>query len=570
MSRYVAEFSDTGAHGHCRDLLERAGLESGMVLDLGCGSGPLAEQVAALGLEYVGADVDQVALGELADRGFEAHTLDLRGDEAALDAALAAVVGGRPVVAVLLLDVIEHLVDPGPTLRAVGRLGTIERRPLLVVSIPNVSHVDIGAKLLAGRWDTTKLGLLDDTHLRFFNAARVDETMAAAGWCEADAYDVVNPVSDQQFPADAPVLRSGVPLRQLLTRVRKSADPHGETYQFVRSFRHSPSPTELSSSQAVLEDGSSAPFLSVVVHASGSGAGLSAVLHDLAEQTLPDVEVLVCYNDRAGGAEPARVPDRLRHAVRELKAEPDWRNGAIAEAAGRYLAFLDDRTRVAPEFVATIHRIAEEAPARVVQLGVHVIENAQADAQRSYSALVDGRPQVDLDPLDLVNLRPFGSVVLAAHAVPREASITTGVRFPSEPRIGSASLFLIRCVELCGIARTSEPMSAVEVGAVRPLADDLGYLKEELGRDTLVLPAGAASQLLLLRETFAGVVPERDELADRLAAANDQLGAVSALLVQRQDELVRLTSRVNALQAAQDRRLGTRLRRHLGRLARSV
>jgi SAM-dependent methyltransferase len=571
VSRYAADFRDDGAHGHCRDLLERARLESGLVLDLGCGSGPLAEQVTALGLEYVGTDVDQTALGELADRGFEAHALDLQVEDHALDAALAAVVGDRTIVAVLLLDVIEHLVDPGTTLRAIARLGTDEIRPLVVVSIPNVSHVDIGAKLLAGRWDTTKVGLLDDTHLRFFNAARIEETMAAAGWREVDAHDVVNPFSDQQFPADAPVLRHGVPLRHFLTRIRGSADAYGDTYQFVRSFEPGPSPTELPDGRSALEGVPSAPFLSVVVQVSGSGDGLSAVLRDLAEQTLADFEVLVTYDDLAEGADLAGVPGAIDHDVRVLKSGPDGRNRAIAEAAGRYLSFVDDRTRLAPEFVATIHRLADEAPGQVVQLGAHLIDNATpADAQRTYGELVVGRSRAELDPLDLVNIQPYGSIVLAAHAVPRQACATTGVRFAPEPRIGSATLFLLRCVELCGIARTHEPVTAIETRVVRPLADDLEFLKVKLGADPLLLPAGAASQLLHLRATLAAVVPERDELAGRLAAANDRLGALSALLVQRQDQLTRLTAEVGGLRAAKNRRIGTRVRRRLGRLARRV
>jgi 2-polyprenyl-3-methyl-5-hydroxy-6-metoxy-1,4-benzoquinol methylase len=72
VSRYTAEFGAEGAHGHARDLLARAGLKSGVVLDLGSASGPLAEPIADLGFTYVGADVDRAAVDELASRGFEA------------------------------------------------------------------------------------------------------------------------------------------------------------------------------------------------------------------------------------------------------------------------------------------------------------------------------------------------------------------------------------------------------------------------------------------------------------------------------------------------------------------
>ena len=173
-------------------------------------------------------------------RGFEGHVLDLSGDEDAVHGALAALVGDRPLAAVLLLDVIEHLVDPGPLLRALARLDAERGGVHLIASIPNVTHVDVGIKVLLGRWDLTKIGLLDDTHVRFYNERLVNETLAGGGWVEADADDVVNPFSDQLFPADAPALRPGVPIRQLLWRLRMAAAGHGETYQFVRRYVRDP------------------------------------------------------------------------------------------------------------------------------------------------------------------------------------------------------------------------------------------------------------------------------------------------------------------------------------------
>jgi 2-polyprenyl-3-methyl-5-hydroxy-6-metoxy-1,4-benzoquinol methylase len=563
VSRYTAEFGAEGAHGHARDLLARAGLKSGVVLDLGSASGPLAEPIADLGFTYVGADVDRAAVDELASRGFEAHLLDLRGDDDELDAALAAIVGDRPVAAVLLLDVIEHLVDPGPTLRAVARLGSPEHRPLLVVSLPNVSHVDLGAKLLAGRWDLTKIGLLDDTHVRFFNAERMAETLAAAGWRQVDEHDVVNPFSDQQFPADAPVLRASVPLRQFLLRVRTSADPYGETYQFVRSFVQSPAAMEPPAGKPAAGGRSDGPFLSVVVRVS-AGGDESAVLRDLSDQTMSDFEVILSHAD---GADQAATAYEGSQPVRQLKPESDWRNGAIGTAEGRYVAFVDDRTRLAPGYVAELRRITEAMPSRVAQVGAVQIEHPRPGGEvRSYPHLVESATPVDLDPLDLVTAQPFGSVVLAAHAVPREACVTTGVRFPPEPRPGSATLFLLRCIELCGIVRSPEPVTAVEPVAVRAVADDLRYLRDGLGAAPLVIPPGAASSLLQMRDDLTVVVSKRDDLAAQLAAVQDQLGSLQALLLQRQEEIARLAADVDARRSI----LTRRLRRRLARIARRI
>ena len=297
MKEYPREFGEEGSHGHCHRLLARSGLRGGLVLDLGCSSGPLAEPVADLGFDYVGADIDQAAgRARSWPAGFEGHVLDLSGDEDAVHGALAALVGDRPLAAVLLLDVIEHLVDPGPLLRALARLDAERGGVHLIASIPNVTHVDVGIKLLLGRWDLTKIGLLDDTHVRFYNERLVNETLAGGGWVEADADDVVNPFSDQLFPADAPALRPGVPIRQLLWRLRMAAAGHGETYQFVRRYVRDPEAAAAVPRAPVYEvipDDDDKTFLAVIVGPSGGGPDAAAPLFgDLAAQTTDDLEVV--------------------------------------------------------------------------------------------------------------------------------------------------------------------------------------------------------------------------------------------------------------------------------------
>jgi SAM-dependent methyltransferase len=573
VKQYSGEFRDDSAHGHSYQLLARAGVESGLVIDLGSASGPLAEPVAGLGFDYVGADIDRAALDELAGRGFEAHELDLRLDEDALLAALSSIAAGRAVAAVLMLDVIEHLVDPGPVLRAAARLGEGgSGAPLLIVSIPNVTHVDIAAKLLVGRWDLTKIGLLDDTHVRFYTDRRVRDTLAGAGWSEVDAYDVLNPFSDQMFPVDAPVLRPGTPLRQLLSRVRTTADPFGETYQYVRRYEHAVAlDSRIEPPPVDIAPVASTPILSVIVRVTGATDG-RALAGDLVAQTDQDFELVVSHDPSAEGPSALDDADLGVNVVR-VKDEADWRNAAIAVASGRYLGFVDDRTRLAPGYVDTIRQGADALPARVVQTSAYQLSGRQGSdpvAAVPFDELVDGLSTVDLDPLDLVTTRPFGSVVLAAHAVPRAACTVTGLRFASAAGFGPASLFLLRAVEMCGIARFDQGLCAVEPGAVRELAADLLYLRDELGRDSLVLPEGAGSQLLHLREALVLSVAERDQLASRLAAADEQVGALSALVRQHENEVVRGRTRTRARRAGHEHRLSTKVRRRIGRLARRI
>ena len=85
--------------------------------------------------------------------------------------------------AVLFGNVIEHVADPVAALsaavRCLDRSG--EGDPLVVVSVPNVGHVDVRLALAAGQWNYRDTGILDRTHLHFFTAARLAAVADAAG-----------------------------------------------------------------------------------------------------------------------------------------------------------------------------------------------------------------------------------------------------------------------------------------------------------------------------------------------------------------------------------------------------
>jgi len=122
VKQYPRTFSDHSSYGSALRLLDSAGIADGVVLDLGCGRSPLAEPMAERGLIHVGCDVDTEALADLAARGSETHVVSLLATEDDLLARLTEVLDGRPLAAVLALDVLEHLPEPTPTLLAVRRL----------------------------------------------------------------------------------------------------------------------------------------------------------------------------------------------------------------------------------------------------------------------------------------------------------------------------------------------------------------------------------------------------------------------------------------------------------------
>jgi 2-polyprenyl-3-methyl-5-hydroxy-6-metoxy-1,4-benzoquinol methylase len=68
---------------------------------------------------------------------------------------------------ILLLDVLEHLLDPAATLKYLSKL--LEPEGRIIVSVPNIAHLSVSIPLLLlRRFDYKDAGILDRTHLRFF------------------------------------------------------------------------------------------------------------------------------------------------------------------------------------------------------------------------------------------------------------------------------------------------------------------------------------------------------------------------------------------------------------------
>jgi len=337
---YRFAFSEEGPYGAAARLL-RAHAPQGLVLDIGCGYGAIGEHLAHLGREYIGIDQDATAVEDLRRRGLEAHCLDLQStnDTTQLAGQIMAILQDRPLGAILLLDVIEHLTRPEVVLELASALATQGQEnsptgpvPVLITSIPNVAHVDLGSKLLAGRWDVTSSGLLDATHVQFFTKSRILSLFGSRGYEPIAEEDVILHHSDQHFPEDHPFVGPTV-LRAHLDHLRSLSDENGMVNQFVQAWRiptrlrgappdrsRTSPPTESYANHAdqipgadwtqPAENSPEAPFLSVLVRTTGRrNSMLAEALTCLAAQTLDSLEVLVLlhFPDEPPGDLPVRV-----------------------------------------------------------------------------------------------------------------------------------------------------------------------------------------------------------------------------------------------------------------------
>lgn len=143
------------------------------VLECGCATGFLSRLIVEnSGPDLVGVERDPAAAEEAARHCRRVVVADLA------DPAWAALVGERFDL-VIFGDVLEHLPDPAATLRAARAALAPDGR--ILVSLPNVAHWTIRAKLLLGRFDYRPTGIMDVTHLRFYTRRSAVLMFEAAG-----------------------------------------------------------------------------------------------------------------------------------------------------------------------------------------------------------------------------------------------------------------------------------------------------------------------------------------------------------------------------------------------------
>ena len=129
-----------------------------------------------------------------------------------------------PFDAVVATDVLEHLRDPSRILDLLSRY--LVDDGILVVSLPNVAHVDARLALLSGHFRMTDVGLLDNTHLRFFTRESARDLL------ERNGFEIVDE-THARVPIGATEQASLCDERFLHLRADLATEPDADTYQFV-------------------------------------------------------------------------------------------------------------------------------------------------------------------------------------------------------------------------------------------------------------------------------------------------------------------------------------------------
>ena len=188
------------------------------VLDLGCAAGALARVLVDRGCAVVGLDIDPDA-AKLAELVCERVVV---GDMDEID--LELVFENDHFDVILAGDVLEHLRDPRPALRALR--GLLKPGGYLAISVPNVAHGSIRLALLHGDFPRAELGLLDLTHVQFLTRDNLQDLLAETGWTPAFIDGTIKPIAASEVPYPDDELT-----RSVLSQI--SADPLAEVYQHL-------------------------------------------------------------------------------------------------------------------------------------------------------------------------------------------------------------------------------------------------------------------------------------------------------------------------------------------------
>jgi GT2 family glycosyltransferase/2-polyprenyl-3-methyl-5-hydroxy-6-metoxy-1,4-benzoquinol methylase len=200
-------------------ILELVG-KGGHVLELGCASGYMTRYMKEeLNCRVVCIEIDEDA-ASLAAPFCEKMVV---GDVETLDFKEAGLNDRYDII--IMADILEHLKD------AQGLLAKLRKYlapgGFLLISIPNGAHGSVALEFLDGKVQYRDTGLLDNTHLHFFDKDNFTRMMDTAGYLVSHLDRVI------VHPKDTEIGTQWEKYPRQVTAYIEKVNPEFQTYQFI-------------------------------------------------------------------------------------------------------------------------------------------------------------------------------------------------------------------------------------------------------------------------------------------------------------------------------------------------
>lgn len=226
IDEYVVDIdNDNDSHS----ILAKAALGSKTILDVGCGVGYIGRAIKEKQDCLIdGIDIDKTALS-FAKKYYDHVSLMKIGD--LKDPAFTDFLNDKTLYDCIICgDIIEHLVDPGYIIAVLSK--KLSKTGKLLVSIPNIAHIDVIANLIDGNFNYGETGILDNTHLRF--------------WTESSFYDFIKNVNETHRVSLSPKLLAKTIVKHPILDTRYFNEICGDeifTFQNIFELKNSKTPT---------------------------------------------------------------------------------------------------------------------------------------------------------------------------------------------------------------------------------------------------------------------------------------------------------------------------------------
>jgi 2-polyprenyl-3-methyl-5-hydroxy-6-metoxy-1,4-benzoquinol methylase len=360
-----------------------------VTLDVGCAGGYFARLMADRGCDVTGLDINSAAVEQA--RRFYSRVLVADIDAVPLPEA----VEGARFDVVVFGDVLEHLRNPVRILDETRQI--LNKSGYVVASIPNIAHGAVRLALLKGSFEYGEVGLLDDSHVRFFTARSVEELFAEAGY----RIDQIERTSVPVFSGSnlvPKVDRAAFP-DAVISEIE--ADPESETLQFIIKAKPLSDKTKTRTLVKQL----------AAAHADLKTLGATLQRHESEKRALQaEVEAALATATQARAAAEAfelrccAHLDQTAEAAEALQTEVEAAQAAAQaqeELAARYAVEIENlrhELEAAQTALQTNQDLLASAQAEVVQVRAAAetaaVVQAQIEAQAAVQAQIEAQAAV--------------------------------------------------------------------------------------------------------------------------------------------------------------------------------